>query len=68
MRQRATGPPAAPLWRAADLAAALNISIRQLWRMRAAGELPAPVRVGRRCVRWRAEDVARYLDQLRIAR
>ena len=68
MTQAATGAGPPRLWKAADLAAHLNISLRQLWRMRASDELPPPVRVGKRGVRWRDDDVARYVARLKVAR
>src|SRR5262245_49830711 len=57
------GPPR--LLTAQELAHLLNISLRQLWRLRAASELPTPVRVGQRSVRWRYADVVRFVDRLR---
>jgi excisionase family DNA binding protein len=47
-----------------DVAALLNVSLRQVWRMRAARELPAPVRIGKRAVRWREADIINYLERL----
>lgn len=49
---------------ASDVAALLHVSLRQVWRMRAARELPAPVRIGKRAVRWREADINRYLERL----
>jgi excisionase family DNA binding protein len=49
---------------ATDLAHMLSVSRRQVWRLRAAGEIPAPVRVGSRSVRWRTSDIDRYLATL----
>jgi predicted DNA-binding transcriptional regulator AlpA len=49
---------------ATDLAHTLSVSLRQVWRLRATGEIPAPVRVGSRSVRWRASDIDRYLAAL----
>jgi excisionase family DNA binding protein len=46
-----------PLLIAADeLARLMQISRRTLWRLRSAGELPEPVRLGG-TVRWRLEEV-----------
>jgi excisionase family DNA binding protein len=55
--------PPPRLLTARELATLLQISLRQLWRLRAGKELPAPIRVGRRSVRWRESDVARYLER-----
>ncbi len=48
---------------AKDVAARLKISPRQVWKLASAGRLPAPVRVGgSRSVRWRAADVAFFIE------
>lgn len=50
---------------ARELAGLLGISIRTVWRMVAAGELPSPVRLGGgRIVRWRLARVQKYVEQL----
>lgn len=46
---------------AEKLAQQLDISIRTLWRLRAAGKLPAPVRLGG-SVRWRVEEIQAWID------
>lgn len=43
-----------------EAAALLKVSVRTLWRMRSAGEVPEPVRL-RNSVRWRKTDLARWL-------
>jgi excisionase family DNA binding protein len=43
-----------------QLAKLLNISIRTLWRLRAGGKLPAPVRLGG-SVRWRPVEIEAWL-------
>jgi excisionase family DNA binding protein len=43
-----------------EAAAVLKVSVRTLWRMRSAGEVPEPVRL-RNSVRWRKIDLARWL-------
>jgi len=48
------------LFSADKLAARLDISIRTLWRLRAAGKLPAPIRLGG-SVRWRSDDIERWV-------
>ena len=42
------------------LAQMLEISVRTLWRLRAAGKLPAPVRLGG-SVRWRPRDIESWI-------
>ena len=46
------------------LAALLSVSLRHLWRMRDAGTLPAPLRLGSsRVVRWTRASILEYLSQ-----
>ena len=52
----------ASLLSAEKLAALLDISVRTLWRLRAAGKLPAPVRLGG-SVRWRAQEIAIWIER-----
>jgi excisionase family DNA binding protein len=46
----------------ADLARMLSCSVRHVWRLRDAGELPAPIKLGK-LIRWRREAVMRFLDE-----
>ena len=62
---RATLPE---LLRASDLAAMLSVSVRTIWRMRDAGELPQPVRLGNKLVRWQRRDIETYIHDLRFSR
>jgi predicted DNA-binding transcriptional regulator AlpA len=48
------------LLRDRDVAAALNISVRLVWKLAASGDLPVPMRLGR-ATRWRAEDIDRLI-------
>ena len=43
-----------------DVAAALKLSTRTIWRMRATGEIPQPIRVGR-SVRWQRCEVEHWV-------
>lgn len=43
-----------------DVAAALKVSTRQIWKMLSSGKLVEPVRLGR-SVRWRAGDIAEWI-------
>ncbi len=45
---------------ARDVAAALKVSPRQIWKMLSSGKLVEPVRLGR-SVRWRAEDIDEFI-------
>ncbi len=44
-----------------EVARSLKVSVRQVWKLRAAGQLPGPVRVAR-SVRWRAVDLADWVE------
>lgn len=48
------------LLNAADVAKVLRVSERTVWRMRDAGRLIEPVRLGRSC-RWRAEELTEWM-------
>jgi excisionase family DNA binding protein len=43
-----------------EVARRLSISIRQTWKLVAAGKLPAPIRLGR-SVRWRAAELDSWI-------
>lgn len=60
--------PAQELLTAREVAARIRISIRTVWRWTTTGELPAPVRTGRsgRIVRWKAEDIDRFIEHLPV--
>jgi len=49
------------LLRDLDVAALLQISRRQIHRLRSAGQLPAPLRIGG-AVRWRADEIAGWIE------
>jgi len=44
-----------------EVAAALRVSMRQVWKLASADRLPKPVRLGR-SVRWRRTDIERYIE------
>lgn len=48
------------LLRVRDVAERLRLSQRTIFKLRATGELPAPVRIGR-ALRWRAADIAAWI-------
>jgi excisionase family DNA binding protein len=48
------------LMTAKDVAVALSVSKRHVWRLAASRQLPAPVRIGR-LVRWRAEELNAWI-------
>lgn len=47
---------------AVEFARLLQVSTRTLWRLRSAGDLPAPVRFGG-TVRWRLEEVQKWIAE-----
>ena len=52
-----------------DVAALLKLHVRTVWRLSALAEsgqdqFPKPVRLGEKTMRWRATEIAAYLDQL----
>jgi excisionase family DNA binding protein len=55
-----TAPPPPATYDVRDLAALLNISIRQVWRMCDAGKMPKPARFGR-AVRWSRSVIDKWL-------
>ncbi len=44
-----------------EVSAALKVSQRQVWKLLSNGRLPAPLRLNRSC-RWRAADIARFIE------
>jgi excisionase family DNA binding protein len=44
-----------------EVAEALGISTRQVWRLRSKGDIPEPLNIGR-SVRWRRSDVLRWIE------
>ena len=47
---------------ARKLAQLLEVSTRTLWRLRSAGQLPEPIRLGG-AVRWRLDDVRKWIGE-----
>ena len=57
-----------PLLKAKDVARVLGVGERTVWRMasRAAagfGEFPGPIQIGRHVVRWRWQDIEKFLSE-----
>ncbi len=55
-----------PLLTAADVARVLQVGERTVWRMASrsragVGAFPKPIRIGPKSVRWRWQDIERYL-------
>lgn len=48
---------------AREVALQLKLSSRQVWKLAGSGRMPEPIRVGgSRCVRWRATDIALFVE------
>ncbi len=45
-----------------EVAELLGVNARTVWRMAQRGEIPAPIRLGERVVRWRLSDLREHLD------
>ena len=54
------GPPP-ELLRCAEVVQRFGIDKTQIYRLMRAGDFPPPVRIGRRSVRWRREDLDRWV-------
>jgi len=42
----------------------LAVSVRTLWRLVALGRFPPPIRYNRKLVRWKSDEVSRYIETL----
>ncbi len=51
-----------------DVARALAVSTRTVWRLVSAGELPQPQRIGKRLRRWRASDIEAFVSGQQTAK
>lgn len=56
-------PDAGAMLSRIEVARLLGVNARTLRRLVLAGELPAPVRIGKRTVRWRRGDVEEWLGR-----
>lgn len=54
-------------YRVKQVAEFLNVSVREVWRLVARGELPPPVKIGR-CSVWFESDIVEFQMQLRAQR
>jgi excisionase family DNA binding protein len=46
-----------------QVAELLGVHTRSVWRLSLTGEIPAPIRLGERVVRWRLSDLRDHLDR-----
>jgi excisionase family DNA binding protein len=61
-------PQLPELFTSRQVARLLKVCRRTVWRKVQRGELPQPLRLGRRLVRWRADEIRAYLETLTAAR
>lgn len=54
----------AQLLTAREVAALLRIHPRSVWRATAAGDIPKPIRIGPKVVRWRLTDLAVFIGEV----
>lgn len=47
-----------------DMVGLLNCSKRKIWSMTSSRELPQPIRLGSRTIRWRLQDIESHLERL----
>jgi predicted DNA-binding transcriptional regulator AlpA len=47
-----------------QVAKRLSMGVRTLWRLVAEGKFPQPIRYNKRLIRWKSDDVDRYIDGL----
>jgi predicted DNA-binding transcriptional regulator AlpA len=47
---------------ARQMAELLGVHVRSVWRMSQAGQIPPPIRMAERVVRWRLADLQVHLD------
>ncbi len=60
MTSNPDAPPAEQLLTVKGVAALLALSERSIWKLTAAGRMPAPIRLGR-AVRWRLGDLHQWI-------
>jgi predicted DNA-binding transcriptional regulator AlpA len=53
--------PDAQLLTAREVAALLRIHPRSVWRATSAGDIPKPIRIGPKVVRWRLSDLQAFI-------
>lgn len=46
-----------------EVAELLGVNARTVWRMAQTGDIPAPIRLSERVVRWRLSDLREHLDR-----
>lgn len=57
-----TTPATTPLLRLKQVQALVPLHRVTLWRLMLDGSFPAPLKIGKRAIAWRADDVQAWLD------
>lgn len=55
-------PTTTELYDVTDLARILKVSSRHIFRMLDAGQIPPPIRIGTKILRWDKEDILRWIS------
>ena len=55
------------IFRRRQLEKQLGLTRSSIYKMREDGEFPRPIKLGRRAVGWRADEVANWLDKMQEA-
>lgn len=48
-----------------QVAELIGVHHRTVWRLAATGDIPSPIRISDRVVRWRLRDIEQFLDRAR---
>jgi predicted DNA-binding transcriptional regulator AlpA len=49
---------------AKDVAELLSVTVRTVWHMEAAGQIPKAKRISKKVVRWKGSEIQAYIDSL----
>lgn len=63
MEQNTSPPPEITLLSVRQVAEALGVSRRTVWRLASVGDIPQPIRLGVQIIRWRHGDIEACLAQ-----
>jgi predicted DNA-binding transcriptional regulator AlpA len=63
---RESAPWDGPLFTPDDVASLLKVSKKTVFRLRAGGLLPPPVELSTNLIRWRADDIHRFIAELKV--
>ena len=60
---RAADEPVDALLTVKDVADILSVGVRTVWRWAAEKKIPAPIRLAKKTLRWKASQLQAYLDK-----